>query len=537
MAKPAHDPIVASTQQPAAAPVLVTPRLDLSRARDTERPNPRHPRRKRKVFGRYEHRRRPVAAPKPFTGYGAYRLVMKVGVAHIIGPAGRICDELTVWARDALRPPATQGKVAGARHGPIQHDPFVQSRRIVAAMDKIRMLLDAINWVHTSRPEVLADMLEVQTAKAREAIIFWLKLNGCVLNKGRGRNGGTIVTPGSVDDQWRISFTISSLRGLFDFWHDNRIREGHNPLQMDASRSRLGANEKRKMKKSATRWWLDIDSLFRIKHVERQAPRPGDPLIALKVLERCRGMGLPEDALLRFEGMYRTGARMGQLGAATAYGLLVAAKDENHLALPQKGSNGLLDWQARTPPQWRAAVLKMLGKRVGGGVATLLKWAKSKCKLAHARLRQLYIFSPDGIAPRPRWKLDHWLRLAVESLSLQFEILRDDGSTVTRWFTSHWFRHVFVNRMLDRIAESTLGEAGRDGARTRLASYMGWKNQEAMLAYYGRHHFEQEVNQLVSQHQDDLNDEVSQAFSDDLDADNDNTMWPAGQVVGGDLLD
>lgn len=499
-------------------------------------PDPRHPRRKRKIFGRYEFRRRPVAGPKPFTGYGAYRLVMKEGIVHIVGPAGKLCDELTCWARDKLKPPAPTKRAAGARRTPVEHDPFLQARRITAAMDAIRMLLDAINWVHPSRPDVLADMLEVKTAKAREAIIYWLKLNGSAFKKGRGRNGGMIVTPRSPDEQWRISFTVSCLRELFDFWQDHKIREGHNPLQMDPSRSRLGANQKRKMSRSASRWWLDVDSLFRIKQVDRQAPRPGDPLVALKVLDKCRGMGLPEDAMLHFEGMYRTGARMGQLGAATAYGLLVAAKDENHLALPQKGSSGLLNWQARTPPQWRSAVLEMLGKRVKGGVATLLKWSRSKCPLDHANLRQLYIFSPDGIAPRPRWMLDHWLRLAVESLGLRFKILRDDGSTVTKWFTSHWFRHVFVNRMLDRIAASTLSSAGRDGARTKFAFYMGWKNHEAMLAYYGRHHFEQEADQLVSQHQDDLNEEVFGVI-DELDADNDNTQWPAGRAAGGDLLD
>jgi GGDEF domain-containing protein len=181
----------------------------------------------------------------------------------------------------------------------------------------------------------------------------------------------------------------------------------------------------------------------------------------------------------------------------------------------------------------------MLGKRVPGGVATLLKWAKSNCALDHAKLRKLYIFSPDGIAPTPRWKLDHWLRLAVESLRLSFTIRRDDGSTVTKWFTSHWFRHVFVNRMLDRIAESSLSDAGRDNARSKLASYMGWKNPAGMLVYYGRYHFEQEVNQLVTEHQDDLNAEMTAVFGDEdhFDAANDNTFWPSGRVVGGDLLD
>lgn len=484
-------------------------------------------------------RRRPQQLPKPFIGYGAFRLVMRGAVAHVIGPGGKCAEELTAWARETLKRPNDHEPLPGARRTRAGHDPLAETRRIVAAMDGIRMLLDAINWIHATYPAVLDDMLDPNPNKSREAIIFWLKMIGCTLKKGRSRSGGRIVVPASAADQWRVAVTLSKFRQIFDYWKDAGIRDGHNPMQMDPERSRLGGDNRR-MKKSMKRWWLDVDSLFRVRHIDNQAPCPGDNSVAVKVLERGRQMGWPEEVYLLYEGQYLTGARRGQLSAATAYGLLIAARSKNHLALPQKGSDGALEWHARTPPAWRKAVMRMLAKRVTGGMKELKRLANSKKASDIAQLRRLYVFSPDGVAPTARWKLDHLLRTAVDSLGLRYDVTRDDGNVVTRWFTSHWFRHMFVNRMLDSIAAGSLDAAGRDGARAKLASYLGWKHPELMLNYYGRRHFEREVDELVASHQDDLNEQVASILDDDdfdLNAANDNGLWRTGRVVGSDLLD
>jgi len=521
----------ASPAKPPRLPSVATPR-QLSRRR-------RHPRRKRQGFGRYEARRRAAPAPKPFCGHGAYRLVMVGIVAHVIGPEGRICEELTAWARHVLEPEPELPLLPGAVPAAPRHDPFAETRRLVAAMDQISMLLDAVNWVHPSRPEVLADLLEGKPGVPRAVILLWLRLRGCDVQNGRGRNGGKVLFPKAADDQWRVGVTISRFRQLFDFWFDTGVRKGPNPMQMDPGRSRMIGRETRKVKRSSKRWWLDVDGLFRTRHVERQAPRPHDLQVALKVLAEGRRTGWPEEVYLKYQGMYLIGARMGQIDAATAYGLLVAAKDDRHIALIQKGSRGALEWQALTPKAWRAAVLAMLGRRVKGGVATLMRWARSGREADHARLRRLYIFSPDGRAPTPAWKSAHLLRQVVERLGLSYRIRRDDGTIVTRWFTSHWFRHVFCNRMLDAIAASSADQATRDGARTKFANCMGWKHPEAMLAYYGRHHDQQEADLLVMGHQDDLDDEVMAEFGGEewLPAANDNALAMRGRVVGGDLLD
>lgn len=499
----------------------------------------RHPRRKRPSFGRYPTRRRPVPLPKPFIGYGAFRLVMRGLAAHVIGPDGKPCAALTDWARETLKRPDDLTGLPGARAAKPSHDPFAETRRIIAARDGIRMLLDALNWVYPQYPSVLTDLLDPSPTKAREVIIFWLKMVGCTLKKGRGRSGGQIVIPASAADQWRVSVTLTKLRELFDFWKDSGIRDGQNPRQMDPDRSRLGG-DKRRVKASKNRWWLDVDSMFRVRHVDNQAPCPEDQAIAAKVLERGRQLGWSEEVYLLHEGQLLLGSRRGQLSVATAYGLLVAAKSENHLALPQKGSGGDLEWHARTPPQWRKAVLRMLAKRVDGGMAELMRLARSKSPADLSRLRKLYIFSPDGVAPTPRWKLDHCLRTAVDSLDLRYEVTRDDGSVVTRWFTSQWFRHIFVGSMLDKISASTLDAAGRDAARDKLGKYLKWKHPEHMLNYYGRRHFDREVDELVSEHQDDLNAQVRSILDDAdpwLEPANDNSLWASGRVVGSDLLD
>ena len=500
----------------------------------------RHQRRTRATFGRYQSRRRPRPQPKPFAGYGAYRLVMVNNVAHVIGPGGKRCEELTSYAREELAPPPPPLAVAGARAKPAKHDPLAETRRIGAAMDAIRMLLDAINWVHPTRPEVLADLLSAKPALPRDVIAYWLDLRGCEIAKGRGgATAGKIVLPPSVEVQWEIGVTLSRFRQLFDYWSEAGTRPGRNPMQMDAGKSRLADGETKKVKRGETRWWLDVDGLFRTRAIERQAPRPDRQDAGRAVLARGAEMGWPEEVQLLYEGMHLTGGRIGQLSVATVFGLLVATHDETKLRLVQKGSNGALAWTARTPAKWREKVLDMLDRRTKGGLAHLRKLAKSKNPVDHATLRSTYIFSPDGRAPVPQWKLAHLLRVVVEDLGLCFMIGDGTEAPKERWFTSHWFRHLFVNRILDMIAAREVDEAQKVRAREKVAAYMGWKHPEAMLRYYGRYHFDREVDLLVAEHQDDLNAEVWEEFGEEgwPEPANDNGIFANSRVSGGDLLD
>lgn len=504
----------------------------------TRGPN-RHQRRTRTTFGRYRSRRRPAPLPKPFAGYGAYRLVVVRSIAHVIGPAGKRCEELTSYARHLLAPPPPPLVVPGARPRAVRHDPFAETRRIGAAMDAIRMLLDAINWVYPTRPKVLDELLDSKPASARYVIGHWLDLRGCHVGNGRGSKGGKIVTPPSGDVQWEIGVTLSRFTQLFDHWEDVETRSARNPMKMDATKSRLGDGETKKVKKGETRWWLDVDGLFRTRAVERQAPRPDNQDAGRGVLERGREMGWPEEVQLVYEGMHLMGARIGQLSAATVYGLLVADPDETKLKLIQKGSQGALAWTARMPKHWREKVLDMLNRRTEGGLAHLRKLAKSRNPIDRATLRSIYIFSSDGRAPVPSWKLTHLLRVVVEDLGLCFMIGNGAEPARMRWFTSHWFRHLFVNRILDMIAAKEVDESERERARAKVASYMGWKHPEAMLKYYGRFHFEREVDLLVAEHQDGLNGEVweelgIEAWSEPA---NDNGIFANTRVSGGDLLD
>lgn len=501
----------------------------------------RHPRRARRSYSRYKATRRARALSRPFTGYGAYRLVMKGITGYVFGPEGRRCEELESWARSVLHDAPQLEAVPGARRTKTNHDPFAKTRRLMAAVDAVRVLLDAINWVYPTHPDILASLLHPKSAQPREMVRFWLVLRGCVLKRSRGQNKARIVFPASADEQWQISVTITRYRNLFDFWHEAGIRPGDNPMQMDKRRRRLAEGETRRNQKAGTRWWSDVDSLFRVRQIERQAPRPSDPATALRVLEWGREHGWPQEVLLKFEGQYLTGAREGQLDAATAFGLLVAAKDDRHIRLIQKGSDGSLAWDARTPPGWRARVLDMLDRKTRhlGGLDQLMKWARSNSAVHHEKLRRIFIFSPDLSAPTPRWRSAHMLRQAVEALDLHFDILRDDGTIVRKWFTSQWFRHIFVGRILDSVAASSLDQAGKDEARAKLARYMGWKQADAMLLYYGRAHFDAEADQLVADHQDDLNAGVSAEFADEEEfgAANDNALWARERVAGGDLLD
>lgn len=500
----------------------------------------RHWRRARKVFGRYQSRRRAAPLPKPFTGFGAYRLVMARDLAHVIGPGGEHCDPLTSYARDLLAPLPPPLAIPGARAKAVKHDPLAEPRRIGAAMDAIRMLLDAISWVYPTRPEVLADLLSPTAALPRDVIAYWLDLRGCEVVKGRGgANAGKVVLPPTVEVQWEIGVTLSRFCQLFDHWNDAGTRRARNPTKMDAAKSRLADGETKKVKRGETRWWLDVDGLFRTRAIERQAPRPDRQDAGRAVLARGEELGWPEEVQLLYEGMHLTGARIGQLSVATVFGLLVATKDETKLRLVQKGSNGALAWSARTPTHWREKVLDMLDRRTKGGLAHLRKLAQSKDPIDHAELRSTYIFSPDGRAPVPQWKLAHLLRKVVEDLGLCFMIGDGIEAPKKRWFTSHWFRHLFVNRVLDMIAAKEIDEAQRERARKQVAAYMGWKHPEAMLNYYGRYHFDREVDLLVAEHQDDLNAEVWEELGDEAWAEpaNDNGILANSLVSGEDLLD
>ena len=93
-----------------------------------------------------------------------------------------------------------------------------------------------------------------------------------------------------------------------------------------------------------------------------------------------------------------------------------------------------------------------------------------------------------------------------------------------KWFTGHWFRHFFVNGMLDRIAEAPLDLERKADLRFAFANYMGWRNTGLMLRYYGRHHFEQETDQIVADYQDGLNVGLGEEFDEEdlLEPANDN---------------
>lgn len=532
---PAPHPAAEPPSVTGAAPAFgVTARGETQRAPDASKPGRRRGRRR---WGRYGSRRRAQPQPKPFLGYGAYRLVVAKGVAHVIGPGGVRCEELTSFARAQLEVPKSVTNAPGARAANRRHDPRLEGRRLAAALDGIRMLLEAINWVHPDHPGVLADMLNERTAPAREVTMRWLRLRGCDIGNGRGRTGGKIVFPSSADEQWTIGVTITRIRDLFDHWRETNRRNGPNPMLMDADRSRLAGKARLLKKGDGDAFFVDVDNLFRTKMIARQAPRPHDESVPRRILERGREMGWPVEVSLKFETMYRTGARIGQSDALTAYGLMVAAKDDRHAAMVQKGSRGLLRWQVRVPTDLRARLVERAAGFLKGGMAELKRLAAPGNEKGHARLARLYVFSSDGRAPTPAWTSAHLLRLVVEDLGLKFVIQRDDGSMVVKHFTSHWFRHAFVNGMLDRIAASALDAQRKEDLRLGFARYMGWRNQTLMLQYYGRHHFEQETGILVAEHQDSLNMGLGEEFEaeDLLVAANDNGFVPMARASG-DLL-
>lgn len=492
----------------------------------------RRPRGGRRRWGRYRTVRRPRASAKPFLGYGAYRLVVAGGLAHVIGPGGVPCSQLTSWARHELAPPPDVTDQPGARRASRKHDPAAEVRRVRAALDKISNLLDAINWVHPTYPDVLSDLLDERTAPTREVVHHWLRLRGCDVGNGRGRAAGKIIVPPSGDAQWLIGTTISSLRQVFDFWNDAGIRVAPNPIQMDKDRSRT-AGKSKQMRNCDGLWFADVDSFYRVKALMRQAPRPHDASIPRRILDRGREVGWPVEVSLKFETMYRTGGRIGQTDAMTAFGLMVAAKDTKHVALIQKGSKGLLRWQCRIPADLRARLVDRVAGFVGG-MDELKKLASRGNEIGHALLAKIYVFSADGREPTPHWRSAHLLRQVVEELGLSFEIQRDDGATVTKHFTSHWFRHFFVNGMLDRIAASAADAQRKEDLRVAFARYMGWRNHLLMLQYYGRHHFDQEVGLLVAEHQDALNSEFGSEFEEEdlLVPANDNTVFATGRASG-----
>lgn len=522
-----------STAGAAVAQFVAGPGLTLL-ARDAGKRGRRHGRRR---WRRYASRRRAQPQPKPFLGYGAYRLVVAKGVAHVIGPGGARCEELTSFARAQLDLPPSVTNTPGARAANRRHDPRLEGRRLAAALDGIRMLLEAINWVHPDHPDVLADLLNERTGPAREVTMRWLRLRGCDIGNGRGRTGGKIVFPSSSDEQWTIGVTITRFRDLFDHWRETKRRCGPNPMLMDADRSRLAGRAKLLKKGDGGAFFLDVDNLFRTKTIARQAPRPHDASVPRRILQRGRERGWPVEVSLKFETMYRTGARMGQSDALTAYGLMVAAKDDRHAAMVQKGSRGLLRWQVRVPADLRARLVERAAGFLKGGMAELKRLAAPGNEKGHARLARLYVFSSDGRAPTPAWKSAHLLRLVVEELGLKFVIQRDDGTAVVKHFTSHWFRHAFVNGMLDRIAASAVDAQRKEDLRLGFARYMGWRNHALMLQYYGRHHFEQETGLLVAEHQASLNMGLGEEFEDEdlLVAANDNGFVPMAKASG-DLL-
>lgn len=494
-------------------------------------------RRGRRRWHRYASSRRAAPQPKPFLGHGAYRLVIAKGVAHVIGPGGVRSEELTSYARAELEASQPVTSAPGARAANRRHDPRLAGRRLAAALDGIRMLLDAINWVQARHTHVMADLLDERTAPAREVTMYWLRLRGCDLGNGRGRTGGKIVFPSSSDEQWTIGVTITRLRDLFDHWREKGLRKAANPILMDPERSRLGGRSKLLKRADGGRFFVDVDNLFRTKMIARQAPRPHDASVPRRILLRGREMGWPEEVSLKYETMYRAGSRLGQSDALTAYGLMVAAKDERHAAMVQKGSRGLLRWQVRIPADLRARLVERVAGFLNGGMAELRKLAAPENEKGHARLSKLYVFSADGREPTPAWKSAHLLRLVVEDLGLKFAIQRDDGTQVVKYFTSHWFRHAFVNGMLDRIAASTADAQRKEDLRLGFARYMGWRNHALMLQYYGRHHFEQETGLLVAEHQDSLNIGLGEEFDDDdlLVAANDNSIMFMARTSG-DLL-
>ena len=472
---------------------------------------------------------------RPYLGHGAYRKVVAGGLVYIVGPGGVPHGELTAWAREQLAP-VTAASPPLPGWTPQAVDPVHQTRsRFKVGLETIRVVLDAINSIHTRHPAVVEELMRGEVATVRKFVETWLEMKGCTVRNGRRDIDGRIVTPRDADAEYMVVLTLTRFRQLFDHWRATGTRTTHSPMQMEPSRSRISGE--RRSRSDGTRVWMDVDSYFRVKSVARAAPRPGDQSIFRDILQQGRKMGWPDAVELLFEGVYLTGARPGQLRIANAYGLLVAAPDESKIKLVQKGSGGLLAWDARMPPGYRERVLAMLDARVEGGLAHLRRLAASEDPLEQAKLKLVPIFSLDGVAAIPQWKLNHLFRLAVEALDLFVLDHGDDtAAPVRRWPTPHWLRHAFCNRVLDRIAEAELDEAQRERARDRLAAYMGWKLGRTMLEYYGRYHFLREVDRMLSDYQGDLEDEAADIVGRDLIPANDNGLMEWGRAVGGDLV-
>ena len=145
--------------------------------------------------------------------------------------------------------------------------------------------------------------------------------------------------------------------------------------------------------------------------------------------------------------------------------------------------------------------------------------AKSPTK--RLALKSLFIFSLNGsTAVSYGYVNDCWFRPAIERAGLCVDDLGDGhGEPVRRWVTQHWLRHEFTNTILERVEASGMSAKDKMIQRILLARYMGWKSAQAMLEFYGRWHFQKEVDVFIAAMMEAANDNsLPAAFDEDFDA-------------------
>lgn len=325
-------------------------------------------------------------------------------------------------------------------------------------------------------------------AKAEPARRFTLGVSACravmdeflksVGARVKTRNGSQWVSPppGRHTEIARMLGAVCAVTGILA----SQLFEGRDPSRVDPEHTRRRNNNARRR--------TDTDRWLRMKSDPGIAPRLEDPRVCDRLMEGLRRTGADEAVILAHDLARVAGNRFCQGAAITMYDLLVDSSEPCQIPVINKGSDGeRVLTLVVTRGLWDRLVAYIDGERRsrgGLGHAELRRFAADPTRRQKLKAMPLFTLRGEGGLTYDRLYRQGKAAAVLMDLYINDRAYRETG--VKRFVTFHLLRHEYVHSRMDAIE-------GMDGKhwpkeRQKLATYMGWRDSEAMLAWYSAHH-------------------------------------------------
>lgn len=292
------------------------------------------------------------------------------------------------------------------------------------------------------------------------------------------RNGSQWVSPprGRHSEIARMLGAVCAVTGILA----TQLFEGRDPSRVDLEHTRQRNNNARRR--------TDTDRWLRMRSDPGIAPRLEDPRVFDRLMEGLRRTGADEAVILAHDLARNAGNRFSQGAAITMYDLLVDSPEPRQIPVINKGSDGERVLTLVVPRElWDKLFVYVDGDRRlrgGLGLAELRRTAADRRNRSDLKTMPLFTLRGNEGLSYDRLYRQGKAAAVLMDLYRNDREFRETG--VKRFVTFHLLRHEYVHSRMDAIER--MDRKLWPVERKRLAAYMGWSDDEEMLAWYSAHH-------------------------------------------------